>query len=101
MSEKRKNEYYTGNAYVTSRGYGIVLKEGCLYLIEERAGAIITTNYRDRATEIARNAFYALAKLKLEDFRAMYYLLKESDPEYFKIADEVLTSIKAEYDFNR
>lgn len=100
MSEKRsKNEFYTGNSQITSRVYGIRLKEGKIHFVEERSGFITTKCLRDQNEDTIRRAFYVLAKLKLEEFKKMYYILAQNDAKYFKMANEVLTSIKAEYEF--
>lgn len=44
-------------------------------------------------------ALYVFAKKKPEEFRLMYYMLKQNDPEFFQMAAKILQKIQTEYNF--
>ena len=45
-------------------------------------------------------ALYLFAKRKPEEFRLMYYMLKQNDPEFSKMAETILQKIQKEYNFS-
>lgn len=104
IAMERKETFVYRTQETGVKDYEIVIRNGKIVSIEERAGTVNLILFEEKNRENpkyderVRISFYAFAKKDVVNFKELYSLLFNYDKYYFELAKQVITKIREEYE---